>query len=313
MKLTKTLFKYFQSPVFTKGLQDWKARGKCFSFTGNDIFYMDEKGEGNEKTPLVLIHGYPTNSYDWNKMWPGLKTHFNRLIAPDLFGFGFSAKPFRSYKITDQASMIESLMEHLGVSTCHILAHDYGDTVAQELLARHTDRQGGNTKTWDLKSLCFTNGGIFPETHIPLEVQRNCSKKLMGYYHAYHYFFRGGVFETLHKIFGPNTQPSEEIKYEMWCTIRANNGVRIQPHLLQYIAQRVKHRERWIGAMQKTATPLHMIHGDYDPINPPPFEQHYRKNIPNSGMTVLKGIGHWPNLEAPDLVLEAYLDFLKRL
>ena len=37
--------------------------------------------------------------------------------------------------------MVENLLEALGVSAAHVLAHDVGDTVAQELLARHNARQ----------------------------------------------------------------------------------------------------------------------------------------------------------------------------
>jgi hypothetical protein len=38
------------------------------------------------------------------------------------------------------ANITEELLQSLGVSKIHILAHDLGDTVAQELLARQVDR-----------------------------------------------------------------------------------------------------------------------------------------------------------------------------
>ena len=43
--------------------------------------------------------------------------------------------------------MAESLLEYLDVPSVHVLAHDIGDTVAQELMARHISRQteGGLT------------------------------------------------------------------------------------------------------------------------------------------------------------------------
>jgi pimeloyl-ACP methyl ester carboxylesterase len=47
----------------------------------------------------------------------------------------------------------------VGVSEVHVLAHDYGDTVGQELLARHNERSKAGDATLIIKSLCFLNGG----------------------------------------------------------------------------------------------------------------------------------------------------------
>jgi len=88
---------------------------------------------------LLLIHGFPTSSWDFSPIWQALTTHFN-VIAPDLLGFGFSAKPVAyDYSILDQADLCEALLTRLGVNRFHILAHNYGDSVAQELLARAHD------------------------------------------------------------------------------------------------------------------------------------------------------------------------------
>jgi pimeloyl-ACP methyl ester carboxylesterase len=53
-----------------------------------------------------------------------------------MIGFGFSAKPKAyDYSIFDQANLQEHLLQELGLNTLHVLAHNYGVTVAQELLA----------------------------------------------------------------------------------------------------------------------------------------------------------------------------------
>lgn len=59
-----------------------------FDYLGFDIFYRVE-GSG---PPLLLIHGYPFNSYDWAPIWPALSQRFT-VIAPDMIGMGFSEKP----------------------------------------------------------------------------------------------------------------------------------------------------------------------------------------------------------------------------
>jgi len=67
---------------------------------------------------------------------PGSAPRFT-VIAPDMLGMGFSAKPRRyCYSVLGHADMHERLLEHLGVTSCHVMAHDIGVSVVQELLAR---------------------------------------------------------------------------------------------------------------------------------------------------------------------------------
>ena len=54
---------------------------------------------------------------------------------------------------------MQALLAHMGVSEVHVLAHDYGDTVGQELLARHNERAKAGDSALSLKSICFLNGG----------------------------------------------------------------------------------------------------------------------------------------------------------
>ena len=55
--------------------------------------YLDARANGSNDLVLLCLHGFPTSSFDWYKVWPDLKLNFNRIIAPDLLGFGFSDKP----------------------------------------------------------------------------------------------------------------------------------------------------------------------------------------------------------------------------
>src|SRR5688572_4727863 len=138
-------------------LEDWRRAGRETTYNGHTVFYRDE-GEGDA---VLCIHGFPTASWDWERVWPGLTDRF-RAIAPDMLGFGFSAKPpDYPYSILDQATLHERLLAELGVPRAHVLAHDYGDTVAQELLARAAEGRAA----FEIRSICFLNGGLFPEQH----------------------------------------------------------------------------------------------------------------------------------------------------
>ena len=115
-------------------LADWQAQGHDFLWHGQLIRYWTA-GEGE---PLLLIHGFPTASWDWHRLWQPLAQRY-RVIACDMLGFGYSAKPRgHAYSLLEQADVQQALLAQLAVDQpVHVLAHDYGDSVAQELLARH--------------------------------------------------------------------------------------------------------------------------------------------------------------------------------
>ena len=77
--------------------RDWKAKGKYLQINGHSVFVIDESTDGlnkskNTKETLVILHGYPTSSFDYYKVLPALKEKY-RVIIHDHIGFGFSDKP----------------------------------------------------------------------------------------------------------------------------------------------------------------------------------------------------------------------------
>src|SRR6185436_3629645 len=144
--------------------EQWLAGGASFEWRGQRIFFRAE-GRGE---PLLLIHGFPTASWDWWALWPALAARY-RVLTLDMIGFGFSAKPRRfGYSISAQADLFGAFLARENVTRYGVLAHDYGLTVAQELLAR----QGEDAAAPRITAVCLLNGGLFPETHRPLPTQR---------------------------------------------------------------------------------------------------------------------------------------------
>jgi pimeloyl-ACP methyl ester carboxylesterase len=239
-------------------------------------------------------------------MWADLVGRF-RVVAPDLIGFGWSDKPRPyDYSILDQASLVENLLAELGIERVHVLAHDYGDTVTQELLARHEDRKG-----LTLESVCFLNGGLFPETHRALPVQRVMASKLgwvVGSVMTKKAFGAG-----MKRIFGRGTPPSAAVIDELWTLLRHQDGQRVLHLLIGYMAERRRHRERWVGALVRTKVPLRVIDGVADPVSGAHMVARYRELIPNPDVVELAAIGHYPQVEDPSGVLGAFLAFHERL
>ena len=283
-------------------LAQWEQSGNHFKYRHHDIFWH-EGGDSAARDTLLLIHGFPTASWDWVAVWPMLAQRF-RLIALDMIGFGFSAKPRDyDYSIADQASLCEALLTHAGVASYHVLAHDYGDTVAQELLAR--GRDGGLRPR--LESVCFLNGGLFPEPHRPRLIQRLLSSPLGSW--VAQMTTKEKIAANLLAIAGPEYPPDADEIDGAWTLITHNDGLAVFPKLIGYMRERRRHRGRWVGALVNASVPLRLIDGAADPISGAHMAKRYCELAPNSDCILLAGIGHYPQIEAPRLVADALLNF----
>ena len=280
----------------------WRKRSRTFLFRDHNIRYWTA-GQGE---PLLLIHGFPSASWDWHYLWQPLTQRF-RVIACDMLGFGDSAKPTNhDYSLQEQADLQLALLEHLNVAQpVHLFAHDYGDSVAQELLARHYESQV------ELASCVFLNGGLFPETHRPVLMQKLLLSPL-GWMIG-RAFSRDGLVRSFRQVFGPQTRPSESQMDDFWSLIESHRGPRIMHKLIAYIPERRVWRNRWVSAMQRGEVPLRVIDGGVDPVSGAHMVERYRELIPEADTVVLPGIGHYPQIEAPSEVLMHYLAFRDRL
>uniref|UniRef100_A0A670Z127 Mesoderm specific transcript n=1 Tax=Pseudonaja textilis TaxID=8673 RepID=A0A670Z127_PSETE len=307
------VYLHIPPPKLSPALHSWRSSGSFFTYKTQNIFFRDSPGAVGSSDIVVLLHGFPTSSYDWYKIWEGLTQRFHRVIALDFVGFGFSDKPRpHAYSIFEQASIVEGLLRHLGLlnQRINLLSHDYGDTVAQELLYRWV---GTLHTLLPSSSACFSKG-IFPEAHYPRFIQKVILVGLGGLVCVnptvlIHLFLNPS---SLAEVFGPHTQPTEAELWDMWTALRTNDGNLVVDSLLHYINQREQHRDRWVGALQSTSVPLHMIYGPLDPVNPHhEFLQLYKQMLPTSTVTVLDDhISHYPQLEEPQGFLNAYLNFI---
>ena len=281
-------------------LTDWYYTGGFLNIKAHKIFHKIE-GSG---PVLLLIHGYPTSSWDWHKVWPDLIAHYT-CVAIDLLGLGYSSKPNQAYLVGEQADIVESVLQQLEIADAHVVSHDYGDTVSQELLARHID----NTLSFTIKTMHLLNGGLFPETHHALLVQKLLLSPAGSI--LVRLFTRKKMEISLKKIFGRYTPPSEQDLKDFWYLINFNKGKLVMHKLLDYMHQRVQHRERWVSALQNSNVPTHLTVGMADPVSGAHMVERYRELIENATVTELGDIGHFPQLEAPDAVALEIINFIR--
>ena len=293
-------------------LAQWREAGLRFDHRGQSIFVREAGAAIDCDTSLLCLHGFPTASLDWYPIWGGLALRFGHVLAFDMLGYGFSAKPAgRDYSIFEQADIAEALLRDRGVRRVHLLAHDVGDTVAQELLARDAERRAIGDRSLEIASCVLLNGGLFPETHRASRAQKLLLSRLGPLVSAV--MTEQRFMPSFALVFGPQTKPSAEELKVFWALLAHDNGHRKLHRLIRYILERRANRDRWVGALQNTVVPLHLIDGALDPISGAHMVERYKQLIPKPDVTLLADVGHYPQTEAPEAVLEAVLRFHERL
>jgi pimeloyl-ACP methyl ester carboxylesterase len=287
-------------------IDDWRERGHVSHLLGHDIFCVDT-GE-LDRPSILLIHGFPTSSWDWVPIWESLHEG-HRLVALDLLGFGYSAKPQpHRYTIMEQADLCEALVRDRKLDSFHVLAHDYGDTVAQELLARQNE--GLAVGCWE--SVCFLNGGLFPETHQARLIQKLLLSPLGPLVNRL--TTKRTFDKSFSAVFGPHTQPTAEELDAFWTLINVHDGKQVFHELITYMNDRRRHRDRWLEALRRSVVPIALINGSVDPVSGAHMVERYREVVsPDHYIVELGDIGHYPQVEAPRQVVDAYLRFLRQL
>jgi pimeloyl-ACP methyl ester carboxylesterase len=271
----------------------WQSGGSHFGFQNHKLFTR----RGGQGSPLLLIHGFPTSSFDWASVWPAL-SKIHELHTLDMLGFGLSDKPADyPYSIPASADQWQAYVQDRQLTDVSILAHDYGNTVAQELLARQQEAR----LPFRIREITFLNGGLFPEATYPILMQkllRGPFGPVMARLSSYRSFAA-----SMRKIC--TRVPDEPSLRAHWRLLECNHGRLVLPKIIQYIKERRRHRERWVGALQKSEIPLFLINGLDDPISGASVVARWRELLPDSKVIELSGIGHYPQWEAPVEVLQA--------
>ncbi|MCJ9428481.1 alpha/beta fold hydrolase [Kordiimonas marina] len=277
----------------------WQKCGKYFEWNNHHVFFQ----RGGKGDVMLTLHGFPTSGWDWVWVSRALVEHFH-MVVPDLLDYGSSLNGLkRACTIMDQADMLEALMAHRGIKQVHLLAHDVGDTVAQELLAR----QNENRLSFQIKSVVFLNGGMIPSLHKPRRVQtllagpfgplfaRLAPKKKM--------------LQGLAGVFGPDTRPQGADLEGFWPTMVGVNGRGAFSRRIRYMAERRKYADRWVNALRDAHLPMMLINGTADPVSGGHAADGFAEVVPKAKLARLPGIGHFPQVEAPEAVMELILRF----
>ena len=249
---------------------------------------------------LTLLHGFPTCSYDFAPLVEPLTTAGHRLLLFDFLGFGDSDKPKAPYRYADQVRITTELWDRYDVDRTGLVAHDYGVSVAQALLASHAHR---------ISRAAFMNGGLYSHLHRPIAIQRALKAPVVGALVSRLSNERAFV-RSMRGILSDDHQPSDEELHQHWLGIARREGHRNYHRLIKYIDERRENADAWGGALERTDRPLLFVWGNADPISGEHMVAEVRRRVPRARIEARDDIGHYPQLEDPGWVATALTEFL---
>lgn len=277
----------------TPRLRAWQAAGEFLRHRGQRVF-VRRAGSG---PVLLLVHGYPTGSYDWHRVWDALaKTH--TVVAVDMLGLGLSDKPLHHpYRIADHADLHDWLLEHLGIHEFTLVAHDLGVTVAQEMLARRTEREGLPR----VQRLVLLNGGVVPQAYRPRPIQRLLASPLGGWVGPR--IGQGAFHRSLAPLFTPAHPPSDGLLDDLWALVAHNEGLQVAHRVGRFWRERLAFSERLLRPLVEGELPTLLINGAQDPNSGWHMVQATLGRVPGAEVVRLDDGGHWPQFDRPDVVV----------
>jgi pimeloyl-ACP methyl ester carboxylesterase len=275
----------------------WRRRGTVLDLPSGPTFVLDVPArEETDSTPMFVLHGFPSCSYDWRSVLPEL-TRERRVVLFDFIGFGLSAKPDVRYSIRRYADQAEQVARATGLESVVLVTHDMGDTVGGELLARDLD--GSLDVTVEARVL--TNGSIYIEmAHLTagqefLLALDDARADIAGSGESRGSAFKQGLAGTFS---GAHPASTEELDTQ-WEFAAHDGGHTLLPRTIRYIEDRRAEQARFTGAIERHPSPLGVVWGAEDPIAVHAMTTRLLDARPDARLVTLDGVAHYPMIEDP--------------
>ncbi len=284
-------------------IRDWQARGGFEDFRGQRIHVFERPGEG---PPILLLHGFPSSSFDWRALLAETEPH--AALAFDFLGFGLSDKPREHvYTLGWQADLTEELVRRrLGDGPVFLAAHDMGTSVATELLARDLEGRLGI----ELAGVLLFNGSIVVEKASLTPAQRmlrSPAGPLVSRLSSERFFRR-----EFKRLFSPAHPLSDAEAEDQWSLICHNGGRTLAHKLINYLDERVRHAQRWHGAVRDWEGALSFAWGLRDPVATVAVLDALTELRPAAPVERLPELGHYPQIEDPGAIAAALRGAVER-
>ncbi len=231
-----------------------------------DILNIDYIDEGCGDV-IVLLQGWGTTASLYRRIINMLSSDF-RVIAPDFPGFGNSTEPSFPYSAEDYSDFVLAFLEKLGISRASLIGHSHGGRVIIELASR-------DEKPIEIdKIVLMDSAGIVTKKKLSKRIRIRTYKILKNLL----------LIQPVKAMF-PDALPA--LRKKFGSADYASSSEMMQKSMVKLVNTDYSHR------LCKIKYPTLLIWGDKDDATPISHAHTMEKEIPDSGLVVIKGGGHF--------------------
>jgi haloalkane dehalogenase len=250
---------------------------------GARMSYVDE-GQGNEA--VLMLHGNPTWSFYYRELVQAVSPQL-RCIVPDHIGMGLSAKPQDyPYTLATRIDDVTALVQSLGLTTVHLVVHDWGGAIGFGFAARQPELIG---------RLVILNTAAFPSPRIPARIAL-CKMRGLGtaLVRGANGFARPATWMAMHRRkLSADEKRAFLLPYDSWANRVAVNA------FIKDIPMSPAHPS-WdalsstaAGLQQLTQNPALVVWGGRDFCFSDHYYTEWRRRLPQAETMYLADAGHY--------------------
>lgn len=252
------------------------------SINGVNLYY-ELAGEG--ETTLVLIHGNIASARWWDHVYAPLAEQY-RVLRVDLRGCGQSEAPGVGNTVEQYSADVRALLHELGLGNVVVVGHSMGGAITMDMAVREPELMRGMV----LLNSAPAEGIVTPEERKPLIQMMINDRNLMKMALAavVPTAATGDFFEAL-----------------------LEDAMVAAPTMISNYTSlgEADYREQ----LKDLQIPTLILYGTQDSLITLDMMERTRDAIPNAALITYEGIGHSPNVEAPERFLGDIFTFVKEL
>jgi len=251
------------------------------------LLAYDERGDG---PTILFLHGHPFSRAMWSTQLDVLSDEF-RALAPDLPGYGDSAPLAETMSMRGFADTVVGLLDARRVERATIVGLSMGGLVAMELGLGYPERVHG---------LVLAATTAAPVTDEEAERRRATAADIEAN------GMLGHTVEMLPRLFGPVAARNPAVTVPIVTTM-----LRTSPAGPAAALRGRAERPDYASLLRTLRPPALVIAGDRDAYSTREVTDQLVAALPNPEVLILEGVGHFPNLEAPDVFDDAVRSFAR--
>lgn len=252
-------------------------------------------GRIGEGPNLVLAHGWPWSSFSWHRVIPNLAKDF-RVHWYDMPGYGQSAKSAEQRTSLDvQGEVFAEMLGHWGLTRPHVVAHDFGGATTLRAHLLH----GCDFDKYVLMNVVAMRpwGSDFFD-HMGQHVDA---------FQGLHAHIHRALVTAYIEGALVNDIPAEDLKNLVAPWLTQDGASSFYRQFAQADEKYTAEVEPQFGAVR---CPTKIVWGEDDPWIPLERGRSLHDLMPDAEFTTMPGVGHLPQLENPDAVLDQVRKFL---